>query len=113
VGTESSALLALDPVAGAWRTLAGPEHGLRGKLLAVGASADALRLFALNDQGEVFEFARGRLRRLALAPDTRARLVARFQATPQSTASLQDPVSGERTWFALDGWAVWRIVPAR
>jgi len=113
VGTDGAELLALAPTSGTFQPLAGPDQGLRGRILAVAGSTDGLRLLALNDRAEIFELRAGRVRQLAVDPVRCAALVERYRSAPQLATRLVDPWSGASTWYALDGWAVWRVGAAR
>jgi hypothetical protein len=109
IATEGGWLLTLDTRTGAVQPVAGPEHGLRGELVAIGTSPDGGRTLVVNTDGEAFEFLGTRPRALTSAPEPTAALLARVHAEPQRTAHLRDRSTGRTRHFALDGWAVWRV----
>lgn len=109
IGTSEGRLLAFDARTGEVRTLAGPDEGLRGDLVAVSASADGRRALALNESGELFLVTPGRARALDVDPARVASVLAHARANPQRDLRLRDPLTGADEWFALDGWVVWRV----
>jgi hypothetical protein len=109
LGTEAGWLLALDACSGAVRPVAGPEQGLRGALVALASSPDGRRTVALNDRGDAFELVGGRVRALSAEPELVAAALERARTTPQRAACLRDPWTRDERWYALDGWAVWRV----
>ncbi|HEX6886453.1 MAG TPA: hypothetical protein VF530_23960 [Planctomycetota bacterium] len=109
IATEGGWLLTLDTRTGAVQPVAGPEHGLRGELVAIGTSPDSGRTLVLNSAGEAFELLGTRPRVLTATPGPTSALLARIGAEPQRSAHLADPSSGRRRHFVLDGWAVWRV----
>jgi hypothetical protein len=108
IGTEEGWLLSVDTTTGAVTEVAGPAHGLRGRVLAIVSSADGSRTFVLNDRGEIFlRTARG-LRELALDPATSARALERAKEL-----SKRAYATGPGTWLVLEDWAIVRWSPRR
>ena len=64
---------------------------------------------ALNDRGDAFELVGGRVRALSAEPELVAAALERARTTPQRAACLRDPWTRDERWYALDGWAVWRV----
>ena len=102
-------LLTLDTRTGVFQPVAGPEHGLRGELVAIGTAPGSGRTLVVNAGGETFELLGTRARVLTTAPGPTSALLARIAAEPQRSVQLSDPATGRRRHFALDGWAVWRV----
>jgi hypothetical protein len=111
VGTVTGTLLALDTTSGRIEPLAGAEQGLRGEIVALAAKPDGRRIAALNADGEAFEIRDGRVRMLRSDPELVAPVLERLRASPQRSARVLDRWTHEEQWFALDGWAVWRVTP--
>jgi hypothetical protein len=111
IGTAEGWVLAFDPGSGQLVPLAGPDEGLRGDLVALAPAPDG-RTLALNRDGELFVLGARRAREVAVAPELAGELVERHLAAPARTLSVRRR-AGERDWFALDGWVVWRVGDAR
>jgi len=109
VGTEEGWLLSLDARTGALEPVAGPEEQAGTAILALATAPDGRRTLALDARGALRELRAGGLVPLAIDPARSAALVARYRAAPQDRACLVEARSGAGTWFALDGWAVWRV----
>jgi hypothetical protein len=110
IGTGSGWLLTLDTRTGDVQPVAGPEHGLRGELVAIGTSSDGRRTLVANSDGQAFELFLGtRPSVLDAAPAPAAALLARARSEPQRSVRLSDGSTGRTRHFALDGWAVWRV----
>jgi hypothetical protein len=102
IATAEARVLLLDPATGAIQPLAGPEHGLRGDLVALG-SASGGRILVLNRDGEAFEVRAGRARALPAEPARLESVLSRALAEPERRLRLP---GGD--WLVLDGWVVWR-----
>ncbi|HEX6885043.1 MAG TPA: hypothetical protein VF530_16830, partial [Planctomycetota bacterium] len=111
VGTQEGWLLTLDARTGAVEPVAGPAEEPGAALLALASSPDGRRTLALDERGALLELRGGRLVRRAIDPEQAAALVQRYRSAPQDTARLVDAWTGGESWFALDGWAVWRVPP--
>lgn len=110
IGTEGGWLLTLDTRTGAIQAVAGPEQGLSAAIVALATSPDGRRTHVVDAEGRAFDLEGTRLRPYAGAPEPSAALLASARAAPQRAAVLRDPRTGRPRHYALDGWAVWRVL---
>jgi len=109
VATSQGVIHRLDPASGALSVFAGPEHGLDGDLVALGATPSRAHVLALTAEGELWLVRAGAARRLA--PDS-ARLAAareRLAARPQRRLRVPGTPGTPALELALDGWVVWAV----
>jgi len=113
VGTAEGWVLEVDPHGGAVQPLAGPESGLVGEIAGLWTAPGGRRVLALTTAGDAYALSASGVRRLELAPERLATALERAVGTPRRAVRLLDPRTGSGTWFALDGWVVWRVADER
>jgi hypothetical protein len=109
VGTARGVVWHLDPASGALERIAGPEHGLVGEIVALGASSAPGQSYALSATGELFLVRRGAAQRLALAPGRGAAAAAHFAAHPARRMRVPGTAERDAAELVLDGWVVWGV----
>jgi len=117
IGTAGGWVLAFDGRTGAVRPVAGPDDGLRGRIVALTPRPGG-RILALNEDGELFDLSTHgvvplRARPATIDPEVVTVALRQAREAPRRTLSVPDPLSGMQHWFAIDGWAVWRVGDGR
>jgi len=109
VSTAQGVIHRLDPASGALTRFAGPEHGLAGDLVALGATPSRAHVLALGAQGELFLVSAGRARRLAPDAARLAEVRTRLAQHPQRRLRVAGGPGAPALELALDGWVVWAV----
>ena len=108
IATAAGVIHRIDP-SGALARFAGPEHGLAGAIVALGATSSRGHVLALNADGELYLVQPGAAHRLALAPERAAAALEHFRAHPQRRMRLPGGPAGPAAELVLDGWVVWAV----
>jgi hypothetical protein len=108
VATAAGVIHHLD-ASGAIARFAGPEHGLAGEIVALGATSARGAALALNADGELYQVSPGSARRLALAPERAAAALEHFRAHPQRRMRIPGDGARAALELVLDGWVVWAV----
>jgi len=106
VATSGGVIQRLDPAQGTLELFAGPEHGLAGDLVALGATPSRAHVLALSAEGELYLVGAGAARRLTPDAARLAEVRERLSERPQRRLRVPGTPALE---LVLDGWVVWAV----